>query len=229
MKTKNLAHFTTRRSAVLAGAFLAMVTGSAYSTTALYTGSGFSVYPVPNDLGETEVKIYGNNETGSTVNGSIAVNNNDNKDVYWTTTTEWGLDVVDGHATIKGGKNNNKDTPIYNVTFGVYGSLFKDVEFKVDKDKKSVFSITATFADDTQATILNMNPDENNKHLLVLATDKLFKTITINSNSEDGIKQLKEWYVSDVKAVPLPAAAYLFGSALLGMAGIGYRRNKKQA
>ena len=29
--------------------------------------------------------------------------------------------------------------------------------------------------------------------------------------------------------VPLPAAAYLFGSALLGMAGIGYRRNKKQA
>lgn len=31
------------------------------------------------------------------------------------------------------------------------------------------------------------------------------------------------------KVVPLPAAAYLFGSALLGMAGIGYRRNKKQA
>lgn len=28
--------------------------------------------------------------------------------------------------------------------------------------------------------------------------------------------------------VPIPAAAYLFGSALLGMAGIGYSRNKKQ-
>jgi hypothetical protein len=32
-----------------------------------------------------------------------------------------------------------------------------------------------------------------------------------------------------VSSVPLPAAAYLFGSALFGMAGIGYRRNKKQA
>jgi hypothetical protein len=29
--------------------------------------------------------------------------------------------------------------------------------------------------------------------------------------------------------VPIPAAAYLFGSALLGMVGIGYRRNRKQA
>ena len=36
-------------------------------------------------------------------------------------------------------------------------------------------------------------------------------------------------YIDDVKltAVPVPAAAYLFGSALLGMMGIGYRRNKK--
>lgn len=30
-----------------------------------------------------------------------------------------------------------------------------------------------------------------------------------------------------LKTVPLPAAAYLFGSALLGMAGIGYRRKSK--
>lgn len=30
-------------------------------------------------------------------------------------------------------------------------------------------------------------------------------------------------------AVPIPAAAYLFGSALLGLVGIGYRRSKKQA
>ncbi len=30
-----------------------------------------------------------------------------------------------------------------------------------------------------------------------------------------------------VTAVPIPAAAWLFGSALLGMAGIGYRRNSK--
>lgn len=30
-------------------------------------------------------------------------------------------------------------------------------------------------------------------------------------------------------AVPIPAAAYLFGSALIGLAGIGYRRNGKTA
>ena len=35
-------------------------------------------------------------------------------------------------------------------------------------------------------------------------------------------------WVTGPNPVPLPAAVYLFGSALLGMAGIGYRRNKKQ-
>ncbi len=29
--------------------------------------------------------------------------------------------------------------------------------------------------------------------------------------------------------VPIPAAAWLFGSALLGVGGIGYRRKAKQA
>jgi hypothetical protein len=34
-----------------------------------------------------------------------------------------------------------------------------------------------------------------------------------------------EQYVNN--PVPLPAAAWLFGSALLGMAGIGYRRHRR--
>ncbi|WP_209262533.1 VPLPA-CTERM sorting domain-containing protein [Thiorhodococcus minor] len=34
---------------------------------------------------------------------------------------------------------------------------------------------------------------------------------------------------SDGTSVPLPAAAWLFGSAMLGLAGIGYRRKAKQA
>jgi hypothetical protein len=33
----------------------------------------------------------------------------------------------------------------------------------------------------------------------------------------------------DLTVVPIPAAAWLFGSALVGMAGIGYRRTRKQA
>ena len=38
------------------------------------------------------------------------------------------------------------------------------------------------------------------------------------NNSSDG--QVNSWSVSTVAAVPVPAAAYLFGSALLGIAGI---------
>jgi hypothetical protein len=34
--------------------------------------------------------------------------------------------------------------------------------------------------------------------------------------------------VTEFSVVPIPAAAWLFGSALVGMAGVGYRRSRKQ-
>lgn len=223
MKTKNLAHFATRRSTVLAGVFLAMLTGSAYGAT--FSVSSGNVQDGP---------IYFIQGEGTTVYGSLA-NNSTSEDVYWTTSTttdyNYRLNVANGHGTMKGRETvpkgngtKDQDADIYNVTFGVKDSFFGKVAFKAEK---SVFSITATFSDGSQYTVSDIKAAGSDKHLVLTVDDKLFKTITINSGG--GIQQLKQWHVSDVKTVPLPAAAYLFGSALLGMAGIGYRRNKKQA
>lgn len=58
----------------------------------------------------------------------------------------------------------------------------------------------------------------------------IFGIISVSSYSlKDLTPTPSNWVAGSAPAVPLPAAAYLFGSALLGMVGIGYRRNKKQA
>lgn len=49
----------------------------------------------------------------------------------------------------------------------------------------------------------------------------------LNQNNQPGLSHIVLLGTGNLTAVPLPAAAYLFGSALLGMAGIGYRRKNK--
>lgn len=54
-------------------------------------------------------------------------------------------------------------------------------------------------------------------------TDGLFN----GGENVPGLSNIRLLGTGELKTVPLPAAAYLFGSALLGMAGIGYRRKSK--
>lgn len=52
---------------------------------------------------------------------------------------------------------------------------------------------------------------------------------TFGMNNGDPVDYTMTFTVTEVNPVPLPAAVWLFGSALMGVAGVGYRRKKKAA
>ncbi|NVZ08679.1 hypothetical protein HW932_05325 [Allochromatium humboldtianum] len=226
MKTKNLAHFVTRRSLVLAGTLLAVMTsGASYSAT-LTTTSGN-----PDASGKVFIDAA---KVDANINliGSIGSQNGSPK-VYWVTSESHGLDGKNGFAEIDSKSGGN----IKDITFGITGHYFSAVQFSlqgVGSRSNRNFSVKTVFADGTFETLSYKAPNNGNQaYLLQIADgDPLIKSINISAGTS-GFDQTKHWGVSgvqaDVPAVPLPAAAYLFGSALLGMVGIGYRRNKKQA
>jgi hypothetical protein len=61
--------------------------------------------------------------------------------------------------------------------------------------------------------------DANNK------VSPIFGVISVQGYALDGLTPTPSNWVA---AVPIPAAAWLFGSALLGLAGLGYRRKQTQ-
>ncbi len=73
-------------------------------------------------------------------------------------------------------------------------------------------------------------PPKNNNggYLSVTGLSFLADTLVFDldpmSGKDDGSA---DYAVAAIGVVPIPAAAWLFGSALMGMAGIGYRRTQK--
>lgn len=70
----------------------------------------------------------------------------------------------------------------------------------------------------TTASFLGLFATANNK------PSPIFGVISIQSYALDGLTPTPSNWVAGTSAVPIPAAAWLFGSALLGLAGLGYRR-----
>jgi len=214
--------------------------------------AGFTVYDT-NYPDENEIPLYismDQSGRGQTLYGSIGGNkNNSPDDVVWTTTDSDGVVSGSGFATIQSAGTNAPATTdltegdglLNNVKFELTdGRLFKDVVLGIlaPTNQTSYFKVTVEFSDGTVANS-PVNTDANNPVALSTSTGrqvfmiladsgKLFKSITIDSRDglvqlgSDGLDQTKQWKISGV--VPIPAAAWLFGSALLGMAGIGYRR-----
>lgn len=237
MKTKNAFYSIMGRGLVLGGALLSMMVGSAYGATLPLTGTGFTLQSGTNDGDKVYINKPGQGQDPQLLTGSIGSNDN-NKEAYWSTTDAGGIidGVGNGFATIKG------NPTIHNITFGVYDGYFGGLEFSLipQNQQQSVFEITATFKNGLSETISYQTSNGLEDFLVqAIDADNPFETITIQSNSgmwtaggnkgqttDGGFSQTKQWNVSGVQAVPIPAAVYLFGSALLGMAGISYRRNK---
>lgn len=215
---------------------------AAPSAPPVFTGVDYNLYTLPNDIadGLDEEQVFVNKTgvvtaTGEHLTGSIGLNDQA-VEAYWTTTDSGGLmGLGSGFATIVSGDGGL----IHDVTFGVYGSYFEDVIFSVIPDDGLVdITITAVFADGT-IEAANLQTGNGLENWLALVNDptNLFKTVNIQSDhgvqlrgqmatdTEGGLTQIKQWQVSGVTAVPIPAAAWLFGSGLIGLAGIARRRN----
>jgi len=243
MMMKRDGHLVLRSTFVVA--LFAAAAGVAWADTVkppIYTGDDFSVYPVPNGLGLVEEQVFINAakvEQNEKLWGSIGTNDGQ-EEAYWFS-TEHGLDGKNGFASIFGLDASGDSTLISDITFGVKDSYFNDVEFSVlaPTNATVAYTLTVTYSDDSTESWAT-DTSTGLEDMLVLATGAtngktLFKAVNINSDdgvkidgaaTADGLDQTKQWQVSGVTPVPIPAAAWLFGSALLGMVGIGARRSK---
>jgi hypothetical protein len=227
------------------GLFTVPASAAPMTATPLWDGNGYSVYStkdMPPDLVEEKVFInQGTAAKGEDLTGSIG-SNSGNVEVYWNSQDEFGLvGVGDGFATIKGGVDaDGKNTLIHDITFGVYNSYFEDVIFSaipVNQEEIDI-TVTATFSDGTQEKSAKIQTANGLEAFLALAdAGKLFKEINIVSDSgiviagpsngdgtDGGATQYKQWQVSGVTPVPVPAAVWFFGSGLIGLVGIARRK-----
>jgi len=234
----------------LAAALVLSMTALPAFADQIFYGVDFGVWDKPvqdvKDLGLTEESIFivQNATVGQNAPlfGSLD-KNTANQDVYWTSADPTGLEGTgNGGGTIKGGKpeGSNQNALIHDITFGVMNAYFEDVIFAVMQTGGYSFKLTALFDDGTTEETFITPPNTGDTAYLVYADgEKLFKEINISSAygiegleggyeyvDDEGVTQTKQWAVSGITPVPLPAAAWLFGSALLGMAGIGYRRSR---
>ncbi len=206
-------------------------------------GAMFDMYTLPdNSLMLDEQKIFinqavvGQNEhlTGSIGENDGAV------EAYWVSTDAGGLDGVgSGFATIKGGGGGL----IHDITFGVYNSYFEDVIFSVIPENQQAVSFTVTgYFKDGSSESVDLTTQNGLENWLSLADLESNPFVELNITSTEGIyisgpdkgdetsggfTQSKQWQVSGVNPIPIPAAAWLFGSALIGL--IGVARRKKAA
>lgn len=211
-----------------------------------YDGTGYNVYDYQqNDWPNlVEEKVYINQDKtvaqGAHLTGSLS-NNSNAEEAYWYTSDAEGLvGEGNGWATIKGGAD---DGLIHDITFGVYGSYFEDVIFSAlpVNQQQIDLVITATFSDGTTETSDQIVTANGLDNWLVLANaGYLFKEVNIQSTSginfhqcdsevedcstDGGATQTKQWQVSGIQPVPIPAAAWLFGSGLIGLAGLARRK-----
>jgi len=205
------------------------------TTVASSSGETMSIYEV-NGFYKEEIPVYVNSgySTGNNmlVTGSMD-KNNESDDVKWTTTDTNGLTGSTGRSIIKGGDVGSTQAPITNVTFSLFDdSLFNDAEFSLNPETNTVvyFTLSGLFEDGTTASWSSDTQSGLTDFVMIANSGNVFQSITITVN--DGplmsiggdLEQTKQWAVSFAAPVPIPAAAWLFGSAIVGFAGIGYRR-----
>jgi len=111
--------------------------------------------------------------------------------------------------------------------FGDFVLNLKTAE--ITGDDVDDFHVVVTLYDGTIAEY-DFGGGSGENWLAMEAKGSLITNISITGLTDDGLSsgwsQFKQPRVSDPSVVPLPAAAWLFGSALLGVVGIGHRRRR---
>jgi hypothetical protein len=127
----------------------------------------------------------------------------------------------DSGAKIKSWKVSNNagmDTS-YKSNASVFSVKF-DTSNKSDFDSSFANSIWSVIGKDLSTASFNgLFAEANNK------ISPIFGVISVQGYALDGLTPTPSNWVAGA-AVPIPAAAWLFGSALFGLGGLGYRRSR---
>jgi hypothetical protein len=177
--------------------------------------------------GLVEEKVFLDAALLSTITGHVG-SQTDSRLVMFSSTTDI-LDAANGFATI-----NAQDGILNNITISAPGYWFEDLIFSLNLVSQSTAGVSVTATDKSGDTdtysgwTAETNWVSGENRILVLATSgNLLQSVTINSLngiiSLGGIDQLKQTEISGLTVVPVPAAIWLFGTALIGFVGMSRR------
>jgi hypothetical protein len=194
----------------------------------VYEGTYADMYLKTFPSGLTEEMVFLDAALASTITGHVG-SQTDSRLVTFSSTTDI-LDAANGFATIKA-----QDGLINQITITAPGYWFEDLILSVNLTPNSNDDLVVTAEDksgstDTFSNWVAQTAWVNGQNdILVLSTGgSLMKSVTITSQigmqEIGGLDQLKQTQISGLTAVPVPAAIWLFGSGLLGLAGIARRR-----
>jgi hypothetical protein len=206
----------------------------------VYEGSYGDFYLKQNTFpsGLTEEKVYmvQNPGGGGTVGiqpliGKIGSQTN-SREVYFTSTEDIYA-PSDGFASgIRATDGNLNYIEI--TTPGLnFQDLIFNIAFASDLNDAADFTVTAYTSDGNSQSYSGFTSNSawvkgTNEILLLADANYSWNKIEITSNigfmEIGGVGDLKQFEISGVTAVPLPAAVWLFGSGLIGLAGIARRK-----
>jgi len=209
-----------------------LLCATAANAAPVYTGTYADMYlkqtTFPPSL--SEEMVFLDAATSSTIIGH-AGSQTDSRLVQFSSSTDT-LTAANGFATITAG-----DGFINELTITAPGYWFEDLIFSVNLSPNSNDDLSITATDKSGGTDTYSGwageadwVNGNNRILSLSHSGTLMQSVTITSQigmeSVGGVDQLKQTEISGLTAVPVPAAAWLFGSGLLGLVGIA--RRKKQ-
>jgi hypothetical protein len=185
--------------------------------------------------GDVENVLLRKDTSGTTVFGDT---NQTNTEIFFTTTQSNGgaeLSIPsNGQARIEGVGG----AQITDLTFGATDATigFTKAVFNVDTLENTVVSIEAKDQFGTSFNF-NLNADGSGQNYVTVYTilDQWIDTITLTGDGIAAIEDLQQVRVGPgsfpggggpgtVGEVPIPAAAWLFGSALVGLGGVARKR-----
>jgi hypothetical protein len=213
------------RTAILASGFVATlaVLPAAHAATVTFSSGAFSVTqgePTPN-----ETQIFFNAATNTT-SATGNVGSQTGTPIFTFTSSTDSFDVANGFAT--GGLTATAGLLNQLTIKAPTGFLFNDLIFRA-QGPAGTAPTDLTFAASLggsavggPVTISSIGEGAQ-AFLTAIALGSLMDTLTLTSTS--GIFQFKQFEVSGLTAVPLPGAAWLFGSALVGLGFLGRRRH----
>jgi hypothetical protein len=203
----------------------------------VFTGTYADMFLKQNTFpsGLSEEQVFLDAALSSSITGHVG-SQNDSRLVTFSSTTDV-LDAANGFATIKA-----QDGLINQITITAPGYWFEDLIFSVNlttaqgvkPNSNTDLVVTATDKSggtDSYASWATQGNWVNGQNdIMVLSTaGNLMQSVTITSQygmqAIGGLDQLKQTQISGLTPVPVPAAAWLFASGLLGLVGVARRRS----